>query len=133
MNFYAHTLEGEPEEKWEPLFSADCPFPQRALFTFGKSGFSSINLPTKYRHHDNSACVPKIPSRHPKGNSTSPRSEARPASAIRRERRTRRNPPNPHTGSTHRISQKRQAFEIRTRTRSQTLIHFILQYSIPIL
>lgn len=25
MNFYAHTLKDEPEEKWEPLFSADCP------------------------------------------------------------------------------------------------------------
>jgi CRISPR-associated endonuclease/helicase Cas3 len=25
MNFYAHTLENQPIEKWEPLFSADCP------------------------------------------------------------------------------------------------------------
>jgi len=25
VNFYAHTLENEPPEKWEPLFSADCP------------------------------------------------------------------------------------------------------------
>jgi hypothetical protein len=24
VNFYAHTLENEPQEKWEPLFSADC-------------------------------------------------------------------------------------------------------------
>ncbi len=25
MEFYAHTLEGQPQEKWEPLFTAECP------------------------------------------------------------------------------------------------------------